>query len=169
MSIETITGGEKMGKHWLFEPGRRLTEEGRSMLMKLDRLQQDISTMIDEFTRHMAVRPPEGAPAVNVDLYRDDGYLVAEMELPGIDPQNVELKVYEDRMTIKAERIQEKKVESKDYYCSERYFGKIARVISLPVLVDPDGAKASFKNGVLTVRMPEKAEVEEGGKKVKIE
>ena len=46
---------------------------------------------------------------------------------------------------------------------------KIARVISLPVLVDPDGAKASFKNGVLTVRMPEKAEVEEGGKKVKIE
>ena len=72
-----------MGKHWLFEPGRRLTEEGRSMLMKLDRLQQDISTMIDEFTRHMAVRPPEGAPAVNVDLYRDDGYLVAEMELPG--------------------------------------------------------------------------------------
>ncbi|MBC7078407.1 MAG: Hsp20/alpha crystallin family protein, partial [Synergistales bacterium] len=105
------------------------------MLMKLDRLQQDISTMIDDFTRHMTVRPPEGAPAVNVDLYRDDGYLVAEMELPGIDPQNVELKVYEDRMTIKAERIQEKKVESKDCYCSERYFGKIARVISLPVLI----------------------------------
>lgn len=46
---------------------------------------------------------------MNVDLYRDDGYLVAEMELPGIDPQNVELKVYEDRMTIKAERIQEKR------------------------------------------------------------
>ncbi|MBQ7264219.1 MAG: Hsp20/alpha crystallin family protein [Synergistaceae bacterium] len=96
--------------------------------------------------------------AARVDLYRKDGSLFLEAELPGIAPDDVELHVYADRLTLSAEKRGEAKEEGKSYFRSERSWGKVERVISFPVEADPDTAKASFKNGVLTIQVAEKSQ-----------
>ncbi|MBR1603110.1 MAG: Hsp20/alpha crystallin family protein [Synergistaceae bacterium] len=109
--------------------------------------------------------------SARADVYRKDGKIFAEAELPGVKPEDVELHVYADRLTLSAE----KKFESKDdgetgknYVRSERSWGKVERVISFPVEVDPDTAKASFKHGVLTVEVTERAQ-DKAHKKVDIQ
>ena len=104
-----------------------------------------------------------------VDLYRKDGKIFVEAELPGISPENVDLHVYSDRLTLSAEKKSEAKEEDKDknYFRNERSWGKIERVISFPAEADPETAKANFKNGVLTVEIQEKGQ-EKAHKKVNI-
>ncbi len=101
-------------------------------------------------------------------LHRKDGKIFAEFEIPGIDPSRVELNVFEDRLTLKAEKADEKTVDENDVFRSERYYGTVSRSIQFPVEVDPDSAKAAFKNGVLTVEVAEKVQAEKM-KKVAIE
>ena len=107
--------------------------------------------------------------AAHVDVYRKDGKIFAEAELPGIAPENVDLHVYADRLTLSAEKKTEAKEggDDKNYFRSERSYGKIERVIAFPVEVDPDSAKAGFKNGVLTVEVNEKSQ-DKAHKKVEI-
>ena len=104
-----------------------------------------------------------------VDLYRKDGKIFVEAELPGISPENVDLHVYSDRLTLSAEKKSEAKEEDKDknYFRNERSWGKIERVISFPAEADPETAKANFKNGVLTIEVKEKTE-DRAHKKVSI-
>ena len=103
-----------------------------------------------------------------VDLYRKDGKIFVEAELPGINPENVDLHVYSDRLTISAEKKSEaKEGDDKSYFRTERKWGKIERVLSFPVEADPESAKASFKNGVLTVEVAEKSQ-DKAHKKVSI-
>ena len=95
-----------------------------------------------------------------LDVYRKDGKIFVEAELPGIDTEDVDLHVYSDRLTLSAEKKAESKDEAKDksYFRSERRWGKVERVVSFPVEADPDTAEASFKNGVLTVSIAEKSQ-----------
>ena len=106
---------------------------------------------------------------VHLDFYRHDGKLFVEAELPGVRPEDVELSVCADKLTLSAEKSAEKKEggEDKNYFRSERSYGKVERMISFPVEVDPESAKASFKNGVLTVEMTEKSQ-EKGYRKVAV-
>ena len=93
-----------------------------------------------------------------VDLYRKNGKIFVEAELPGITPENIDLHVYSDRLTLSAEKKSETKEEEKEknYFRTERSWGKIERVISFPAEADPESTKANFKNGVLTVEVAEK-------------
>ena len=137
----------------------------------------DPARMFDEFERNFAAPFFTGfndsfknfTGAANVDLYRKDGKIFAEAELPGIAPENVDLHVYSDRLTLSAEKKTETKEggDDKSYFRSERTYGKIERVISFPVEVDPESAKANFKNGVLTVEVDEKSQ-DKAHKKVSI-
>ena len=104
-----------------------------------------------------------------VDLYRKDGKIFVEAELPGIAPENVDLHVYSDRLTLSAEKKSETKEggDDKNYFRSERSWGKVERIISFPAEADPESAKANFKNGVLTVEIAEKSQ-DKAHKKVSI-
>ena len=105
-----------------------------------------------------------------LDVYRRDGKIFVEAELPGIAPDDVDLHVYGDRLTISAEKKSEStegKDDGKSYFKSERRYGKVERVVSFPVEADPESAEASFKNGVLTVSIAEKSE-DKAHKKVSI-
>jgi len=107
--------------------------------------------------------------SAKTDLYRKDGKMFVEAELPGVKPDDVELHVYDDRLTLSAEKSAEAQEggTDKSYFRSERSWGKIERVISFPVEADPDSAKASFKNGVLTIEVAEKSQ-DKAHKKVSI-
>lgn len=117
---------------------------------------------MDRLAEQMGMFPFEGSGGLSAktDLYRKDGKLCVEAELPGIKPEDVELHVYGDRLTLSAEKRSERTegTEGKSYFRSERSWGKVERVISFPVEADPDSAKASFKDGVLTIEVDEKQE-----------
>ena len=144
----------------------------RERFYPMTRMMMDPEEMFNSLTRGIAAPFfEEHFPGfgTKVDLYRKDGKIFVEAELPGIAPENVDLHVYSDRLTLSAEKKAETKEggEDKSYFRTERTYGKVERVISFPVEADPDSAEASFKNGVLTVSIAEKSQ-DKAHKKVSI-
>jgi HSP20 family protein len=107
-----------------------------------------------------------GAPAV--DVVETDNAFELTADLPGIDEKNIEVKLAEGGLTIKGEKQEEKEEKKKDYYVHERHFGSFERHFALPEGVDVDQIEASFKNGVLTVKLPKKAEAIKPEKKIEV-
>lgn len=89
-----------------------------------------------------------------LDLYETDDSLILEMDLPGITPENVLIKVYEDLLII--EGIKRKTHEEKGfrYLCMERRFESFRRMVKIPIPVNPIAGKASYSDGVITVTFP---------------
>lgn len=132
----------------------------------VDNLFQELSSILDDLFTPSVIKCMASTPTI--DFYKRDGVIVAEIELPGIDPDDIDLRVYRDRIVIKALKNQESDYDEDFFLCSERYFGKMSRVVHFPAEVDPETAKAAFKNGVLRIEVKETGDGEEG-KNVKIE
>ncbi len=89
-----------------------------------------------------------------IDVIETDKEVIATAEMPGLEKQDIKINVTEDRLEISAETKREEKKEEKGYVYRERRSGSYYRAISLPSPVDPDKSKASYKNGVLEIKMP---------------
>lgn len=92
------------------------------------------------------------APAV--DIYETGDAFVVEAELPGIDPENIEVSVDEGVLTLKGERRLEKEVKEENYHRVERAYGMFTRAVRLPTDIDADKVQAGYDNGVLKVTIP---------------
>lgn len=79
------------------------------------------------------------------------------VEVPGVDEKDVKVEVADNTMIIKGEKKQEKEEKDKNYYRVERSYGSFQRVLSLPEDASQDDIKATFKNGILTIKMPRKS------------
>jgi HSP20 family protein len=93
-----------------------------------------------------------------VDVYEDKDDVVIKAELPGLSKEDIGVEVADATLTIKGEKKREETIKEEDYYCCERAFGSFTRAVDLPCEVQADQVKASFKNGVLEVRMPKTEE-----------
>jgi HSP20 family protein len=93
-----------------------------------------------------------------VDIYETDENLVLKAELPGINPDSVEIRVEDNTLYLKGERKFEKEVKEQNYHRVERSYGAFTRTFSLPGSIDADKVAANFKDGVLTLTMPKKEE-----------
>ena len=78
------------------------------------------------------------------------------VEVPGVSEKDVKIEIVDNTMTIRGEKKQEREEKEKDYYRVERSYGSFQRVLSLPEDANQDEVKATFKNGVLTIKMPRK-------------
>lgn len=103
-----------------------------------------------------------------VDIVENDKAYEITAELPGLDEKNIEVKVVDGGLTIKAEKQEEKEEKKKDYYLHERHFGSFERSFRVPEGVDPDKIEANFKKGVLTVSLPKKPEAQKPAKKIEV-
>lgn len=92
--------------------------------------------------------------APNVEVYTTDKEVVVKAELPGIDQKDVEVEVTEEAVHLAGELKREEEIEEDNYYRTERQYGRFERVVPLPNRIGDTEAKASFKNGVLTIRAP---------------
>ncbi|WP_457572764.1 Hsp20/alpha crystallin family protein [Desulfolithobacter sp.] len=90
----------------------------------------------------------------SVDIYEEGNEVVVKAELPGIDKDDLNVTITENSLTISGEKKQEEKVDKKDYHRIERRYGSFTRSFRLPEDVNGDKAKASFKDGVLEIRLP---------------
>jgi len=89
-----------------------------------------------------------------VDVIEEENQVRVEIEMPGVDPGDVEVSVGENSVTIRGEKKIELGEEDKSYHRTERPFGSFQRTISLPVDVDTEKAVAAFKHGVLKIAFP---------------
>ena len=95
---------------------------------------------------------PEGQ--LTVDVYQTPSDIVIESAIAGVRPEDIDIQVTNDSIAIRGSRRREKEVDNEDYLYQECYWGRFARSVILPQEVDPDGANVTFKNGILTVRLP---------------
>lgn len=94
---------------------------------------------------------PEGELAV--DVYQTETELVIQSAIAGVKPEELNISIEKDILTIEGER--KKPFEEKgDYLIQECYWGKFSRKIILPVEINPDKIEATFKEGILTIRLP---------------
>ncbi len=95
---------------------------------------------------------PEGQ--LTVDVYQTANDIVVESAIAGVDPDDIDVNVTTDSISIRGSRKREKTVRDEDYLYQECYWGKFGRSIILPQEVDPEAAQVKFKNGILTVTLP---------------
>ena len=94
-----------------------------------------------------------------VDIYQNaDRELVLKAELPDMNPEDIELTINNDTLTIKGEKRFTSEVNENQFHRIERTYGSFARSFSLPASVDTSRISAEHKNGVLTVRLPARDE-----------
>jgi len=102
----------------------------------------------------MAELMEEGEGQLTIDVYQTPEEIVVESTIAGVEPDNLDIDISSESVTIRGKREREKKISDEDYFYQECYWGKFSRSVILPQEVDPDESTAALKNGVLTIRMP---------------
>lgn len=114
----------------------------------------------ESFVRPREVWPaPFGAETLAVDMYETPDEVVITTALPGVDPEDVDVSVIGDTMTIKGQCKAEEEVKEENYIRRERRYGSFSRTLRLPTSVVAGKATADFSKGVLTLRLPKVEEV----------
>jgi len=93
-----------------------------------------------------------------VDVYQTKDNIVIKAPIAGVKPDQIDISVSDDMLTLRGERVDEKEVDREHYYVQECYWGAFSRSIILPVATVAEEAKASLKDGVLTVTIPKAAQ-----------
>ncbi len=104
----------------------------------------------------------------SVDIFEEGDDVVVKAELPGMKKDDIDVTLSDDTITISGEKKREEKVEKKNYYRYERSFGSFSRSFRLPVDVQADKAKATFKDGILEIRIPKTEEAKKRQRKLQI-
>lgn len=104
-----------------------------------------------------------------VDVYEEGDDLVVKAELPGLSKDQIEVQIADRTLTIKGEKQRSEDVRQSDYFRSERMYGAFSRSLSLPVEVKAEAATATFKDGVLEIRLPKTEEPGKRPRKVEIQ
>lgn len=96
----------------------------------------------------------ESEGSLLVDVYQNDNEIAVRSAVAGISPEDLEINITTESVTIRGKREKEEKIEEKDYFYQECFWGTFSRSIILPQEIDPERSTASVKNGILTIRMP---------------
>lgn len=99
-----------------------------------------------------------GAWSPSVDIFENQDKIVLEAELAGMKPEEVDISIENNIITLKGERKFEKTEDKDNYHRVERSYGSFVRSFTLPRTVVSDEAEASFNNGVLSVTLPKREE-----------
>lgn len=123
---------------------------------------RDLVSIQDELSRLFgrtyggseALRPSAGGVWMpSMDVYETEDKIVAKLELPGIDPNNVDVSVEDSTLTISGAREFSDEVKEESYHRVERRYGSFTRAITLPHTADAEKVNANFDNGVLTIEV----------------
>jgi len=91
---------------------------------------------------------------LTIDVYQTDSDIVIKSTIAGVKPEDLDVSINNDMITIRGERKNEEQVSEENYYYQECYWGGFSRSVILPVDVIAEKIEASMKNGILTIRLP---------------
>ncbi len=138
-------------------------------------LQSQLNSIFNEFVRPAIVSDEAGQAEGRssgsfvppVDVYEDEKQIVLKLEVPGVRLEDLDIRLENQRLTVKGERRFETGEKAENFHRIERRFGSFARSFTLPQTVDMEGVTAAYDAGVLTISLTKKAEAQP--KQVKIE
>jgi len=128
---------------------------------------------MDRLFEESFVRPgggrlaPAGMELPAVDMYQTDDAVVVKSAIPGIKPEDIDISITGDTLTIRGETRVEEEVNEENYIRRERRYGSFCRSLALPLPVVTEKAEAEFENGVLTLTLPKAEEVKPKAIKIK--
>jgi HSP20 family protein len=135
---------------------------------EINRLQDEVNHLYETFFGKKPVRPRTDVfPPVNVSEDHDNIYATAE--LPGVGPEDIDITVDEDSLTLKGSRKIQADTEGISYHRREREEGAFNRKVSLPTRIITDKVHAETKDGILTVSMPKAEEVKPKTIEIKVQ
>jgi HSP20 family protein len=130
----------------------------RDPFLNLSGLQEQVNRMFENAFPGRADSSAMTAWAPSVDIYETENELVLKADLPDISEKDLDIRVENNMLTIRGERKFEQKVKEENYLRIERTYGSFSRSFSLPNTINTEAIKADYKNGVLTVEIPKRAE-----------
>lgn len=137
-------------------------------------LQRDMNSLFDNFFRGFDVAPRGfasggvGSFTPSIDVKESEKEFMIKAELPGVEEKDIDVTVTSDSVTIRGEKKEEKEEKNKNYYYMERSYGSFSRVIPLDTEIESGKAEASFKNGILDIKIPKNQSAKAIGTKVPI-
>jgi HSP20 family protein len=154
--MRVLAGGEKMPmERW--SPFRELL---------------NVENELDRTVRRVLGWPgrrPAMAWTPAVESYARGNDLVVKLEVPGIDPDQVEISIKDNILRIQGERRQRETVRDEDYYAEEFSYGSFERTLTLPREAKADDIKATYENGVLEILVPQAAEAAAQVRKIPVQ
>jgi HSP20 family protein len=138
-------------------------------------LQNRLNSIFNEFARPAIVNEEQSGTVAGaaasfvppVDVYEDAQQVVLKLEVPGVKLEDLDIRLENQRLTVKGERRFESEEKAENFHRIERRFGSFARSFTLPQTVDTEAVNAAYDAGVLTISLSKKAEAKP--KQVKIE
>jgi len=112
---------------------------------------------MDQLFEESVVRPRQAAGAsraLAVDMYETDEAVVVQTAMPGANPEDIDISITGDSLTIKGEFRTDEETEEADCICRERAHGAFSRSLTIPVSVEANEAEAEFEDGILTLTLP---------------
>lgn len=109
-----------------------------------------ITAKKDDFSELME----EGEGQLSIDVYQTPDEIIVESTIAGVEPENLDIDIAPESVTIRGKREKEKRVADENYFYQECYWGKFSRSVILPQEINPEESTANLKNGVLTIKMP---------------
>jgi HSP20 family protein len=106
-----------------------------------------------------ALGPTSELAAPALDVYQTPNELVVKAALPGLKPEDVNIDISGETLTIKGESKAEQEIKKEDYLYQERRYGAFSRSVVLPSGLKPDKAEATMEDGILTLTIPKAEEV----------
>lgn len=152
--LEKLTGAKRMeddiySPQRTIQPTTNLYEEDRETEMFVNSSPRPIEK---EETYSMPQDDNEGQ--LTIDVYQTESDIVIKSTIAGVKPEDLDVSINNDMITIRGDRKQDEQVPPENYYYQECYWGSFSRSVILPIDVVPDKIEASMKNGILTIRMP---------------
>jgi len=130
----------------------------RDPFLNLSSLQEQVNRMFESAFPGRGDASAMTAWAPSVDIYETENELVLKADLPDVSEKDLDIRVENNMLTIRGERKFEQKVKEENYLRIERTYGSFSRSFSLPNTINTEAIKADYKNGVLTVEIPKRAE-----------
>jgi HSP20 family protein len=149
--FERITGGKRLENQEIESMPVYSDEVEEEMIMRTS------STPIAREENWTATNT-DAEGQLTIDVYQTEDSIVIRSTIAGVKPEDLDVSINSDMVTIKGERKNDDDVTAENYYYQECYWGPFSRSVVLPVDIISDKAEASLKNGILTIRLP-KADV----------
>ncbi len=139
----------------------------KSIRGELERMRTEMDRIWDRFSKDVSSSTFKQDWNPSLNLAETEDSLVAELEVPGINPEDINVSVTGEMLTVTGDKKQEANREGKNYHVAERLYGKFSRSVRLPTTVDPDRMQARYKDGILWISMGKAATVK--SKRIEVE
>jgi HSP20 family protein len=134
-------------------------------------LQREIDQVFNDFWRGtpMLAESGEGGMGnIKINVAETENAFEIAAELPGVEPNDIDVQLKDDILTIKGEKKSEKEDKQKNYHVVEQSYGSFERSFALPSEVQADKVDAKFDKGILKITLPKSPEAQPKTKKIEV-